>query len=144
MSRDIFFFFAANTCAPCLSLCHGFLSFYPLNPLCFSMGLWQDASLLGRWDSNQSGLPRGASDHRARLPNCPQAGRQAGWLQGSAAATHVHRGPVPPCSLGSSACETLSWTDGGLSRPYFKDHMDEPVDETWTVLQDLFKFLTWK
>lgn len=71
------FFFAANTCAPCLSVMVFFL-FTPLNPLCFSMGLWQDASLLGRWDSNQSGLPRGASDHRARLPNCPQAGRQAG------------------------------------------------------------------
>lgn len=48
---------------------------------------WQGASLLGRWDSNQSALPRGASDHRARRPNCP-GGRPAG----SAAATHVHRG----------------------------------------------------
>lgn len=84
-----FLFLVLVTCAPTLSVIQElFLSFTPPNPLCCSIVWWQGASLLGRWDSNQSGLPRGASDRRARLPNCPQAGRPAG----SVAATHVHRG----------------------------------------------------
>lgn len=88
-AETFFFLFLQHLCP--VSLCHiRALSLYstPPNPLCCSTVWWQGASLLGRWDSNQSGLPRGPSDRRARLPNCPQAGRPAG----SAAATHVHRG----------------------------------------------------
>lgn len=80
-AETFFFLFLQHLCP--VSLCHiRALSLYstPPNPLCCSTVWWQGASLLGRWDSNQSGLPRGPSDRRARLPNCPQAGRQAGRL----------------------------------------------------------------
>lgn len=81
VGRDIFLSFPL-TLVPRLALSYksSFSPLTPPNPLCCSMVWWQGASLLGRWDSNQSGLPRGVSDRRAQLPNCPQAGRQAGRL----------------------------------------------------------------
>lgn len=94
-------------------------SFTPSNPLCSSTVWWQSASLLGRWDSNQSGLSRGASDCRTDSLIAPrQPGRQAQPLQ------HMFtEGPRPLYELASSACESLSWTDGGLDRPHYTSHM---------------------
>lgn len=114
---DIFLSFPL-TLVPCLPLSYksSFSGGYPSQSSGLLLLWWQGASLLGRWDSNQSGLPRGASDHRARLPNCPEAGS-------SAAVTHVHRGTGAAVLAGSSACESLSWTDGGLDGPPYTGHM---------------------
>lgn len=127
MGREIFLSFPL--CLVSLSYKSSFFPPYtPPNHLCFSMVWWQGASLLGRWGSNQSGLPRGASDRRAQLPNCPQAGRPAG----SAAATHVHRGTSSAVLAGLlSVWITFldRWTPGWTSRKGV-DHMERPLDVT--------------
>lgn len=97
---------------------------------------WPGASLLGRWDSNQSGPPRGASKHRA--PRSLIAPGQADLpLQ------HMFtERAAPTCSPASSACESLSGTDGGLrSLNFEEDHMDKPVGATRSAFVWFFDML---
>lgn len=143
MGRDVFLSFPL-TLVPRLFLCHIkalscslslFFFFTPPNPLCCSMVWWQHASLLGRWDSNQSGLPRGASDRRARLPNCPQAGRQAGRLSRCNTCSQRDR-----CRRASWPPQRVNHFLGQMDGPHYKGHMDRPVDVTGKCS---FLYMSW-